>query len=576
MPPYIAWTAEHAGSPDALHWAVVAWWWETAVLLGGDQGAFLLLQGPDPVAAGRLMAWWKRPGNLLYACSGAGMTPAEALAQAEAGRQDPCPVDPYMAEEITRALTQWEPLWIPINNTIRMAQTQLLRRRHEDLQAREARLQAVREQRERRQAAGETRPRKRRRSEAAQPGGPEEGGSGQEAGDTASGGEAEGAAAAPEASARTRAAAWQPRVGRRYTKARAQAAEALILEELEAADMAAAAEASQAGGAGGLQFLPHEAGLLGESEDEDEDLAGPAIADIASQERDVAGEYDLAAGDLAAGILSGAPYPPQPPPEAAAGSERAYARKVDWERVRAAALSQTPPAAAARDLRYHSEEEEEEDDAIEEIPIPTDAPQTPKRRPRPAPQQAGGGASSSPAAATLPQRRQPPPPGTKPPFERQRPAATPEKPETPQAGPPTRELPPAKKAKTTPPKEPKPAGRPPVEHTLEHAFARSGRGPAPAAPGKPAAPGAGGGDPSRGAPGAAPAAEAKPAAPPASPGKPPAPTPKPAAETPGGSGRTTLSGAVAARLAGLPPPSTDSRTQRGRPPAGDKEGDAPQ
>ena len=564
VPPYISWTAAEAGSVDGLHWAAVAWFWHQAVATAGGSGDFLLVQGPEAVDVGRLVAWWRPPPNVLFVTTRAGQTPAEALARADLGRQDPCPADPYLLPQLIQAVTDWEPLWIPTNNRVRHAHVQLLAERRRQLAEREARRAQLKAEREARPPS-EKKSRKRRRAAEEEPaaagGAAAARAEGEGSGDEEEEGEEEEEEAPPavaaESAPRRDRRLRPPAVGSRHTQ---QPAEGPTAEDLEAL-----AEAEAQGAHGDLPLIDVE------QESEAGSLAEPALPDIQSQERDVAGEYTVTAAELATGILGAPAFPPTGAAEA--DPERAAARSAAMERARRIALSQQAPGAG--DLRYHPEPE----DVGPHPPADEPAPRRMRTRSSPGPAEEAIHPGMLTTPMTVPKKG---PLGPRPPQRPRRPPLTMEQFIPPR---PTRTLPdPAeppprsKRAKAVASNVPPAPGS--VTAAREHAAARSGRGPAPAAAGKPPAPSTGSrfdlglGAPGGGGPAAA---EAKPAAPPADPAKPPASPAKAAAEAAGGGGgRTTLTGAVAQRLAGLTgPPTPEGRPQRGQRPAGDKDPEPP-
>ena len=115
VPRYISWSAEEAGSADGLHWAVIAWWWEVATCEPHRQEdtAFMLLQSPDAVAVGHLLAWWRRPCNLVFVNTAAGSTAEVSTAGVQHGRRIPCPVDPACLQDMENCILLGVPLWVP-------------------------------------------------------------------------------------------------------------------------------------------------------------------------------------------------------------------------------------------------------------------------------------------------------------------------------------------------------------------------------------------------------------------------------------------------------------------------------
>ena len=72
----------------------------------------MLVQGSDAVEVGHLTGWWRRPPHVVFTYTMPAATPAEALAQLQAARLDPCPIDPFLLPQLVVALVNWEPLWI--------------------------------------------------------------------------------------------------------------------------------------------------------------------------------------------------------------------------------------------------------------------------------------------------------------------------------------------------------------------------------------------------------------------------------------------------------------------------------
>ena len=306
--------------------------------------------------------------------------------------------------------------------------------------------------------------------------------------------------------------------------------------------------------------------------DSGDDDGGPHLTQIASQERDVPGEFTIGLHELAGGVLGTAPYPPSAAAPAAGGagsaasSLLAIARTpVDWAAVQAQALSQAPVGpqtagghgGAAEPYDYGSNSEVEEVGGTPPTPAARQQAQRAALEARMVElPPAVGEAPATPARGKRPRS---PEPGERTPTGKGG-AAAPPTPEAkrrgaPRADIPTKELAP-KKGKTPGGKA---AAKPPAKPvatpgTLEAAFAH-GTGRTTRSSSKPPlspttteepAPGAG-------SPTAASSTRAKPA---------PAAGAKPAAET-GAGGRTTLQGAVAARLTGLSKPAADRRSGKG-------------
>jgi hypothetical protein len=560
VPPYISWKAEEADSRDGIHWAVVTWWWDIAV--GGASEApdpeFLLIQSPDAVAVGRLMGWWRRPCHVVMAATTAGMTAADLMAQLVDAREDPCPTDPMLLPDLQHAVTGWIPLWVPARDELRQRQVTLLCQERAERAERAAKAAAMRE--ERQLHPREPKPKAKRAKRRAEPEEEEETGTG---GGSSSGGDDEGGPKAPPGAGAVSVAAtaepvFYPQVratlpGRtRFPKGPARP---LLKEAEETPEGAAATSADWA-------WDPDTGREWAEGDEYEE----PHLTQLPSQERDVPGEWQI---DLGALVGPGKPVP------AAVGKagdkSGGGGKRVDWAAVQRQALSQPPV-----DLLYRSDEEEE----IEETTHPRDL----RRREEERRQAERERLAEERAAQQKQQQRQQPkaqPEGAPVPVERPRaPAgggeATGEPARKKQRagdkaggeGPETRLLPftpktkpgagaaggGGKKSAKTAADTPHP-GQP----TLQEAFARGT-----ATPPRPTS-----GGTTSPSPGSAPATPT-PAAPAAAKAKAkPKPSPQgaeqaEAAEATGG--RTSLRGAVAARLGGLTPPGSDRRTRGDRDP----------
>jgi uncharacterized protein (DUF1499 family) len=135
VPRYIAWSAEEAGHPDGLHWAVLAWWWDAVTFTPRrrEDTAYMLLQSPDAVAVGNLLAWWRRPCNLVFVSTATGSTAEVAMAGVQHGRRIPCPIDPQCLQDMENCIRIGEPLWVPQDYRVRRWEADLViaRRRAE-------------------------------------------------------------------------------------------------------------------------------------------------------------------------------------------------------------------------------------------------------------------------------------------------------------------------------------------------------------------------------------------------------------------------------------------------------------